>query len=108
MFHHQEKGQKISSTAKAAIDATIAIWNKARIPTQRIDSGVRKILKLYNEYCALKKNRKTPKEGYRVKEELFKSDVYELFDISQKNVLDVISNDDEKQFCLMQQQDPSS
>jgi hypothetical protein len=108
LFHHQEKGLKISDSAKAAVDTTLVIWQKARIPTQRVDSGVRKLSKLYDEYCTLKKNRLSPKEGYRVKEQLFKADLDELFDISRKDSLSIMKNEEDKQFLLMQQQDPSS
>ena len=57
MFHHQEIEFTISDSANAAVDATVVIWQKARIPAQRVDSGVRKLSKLYNEYCMVKKNR---------------------------------------------------
>ena len=55
LFHHQERGMTIVGSAKATIHSTMVIWNKARIPTQRTDSAVRKLRKLYNDYYDLKK-----------------------------------------------------
>src|SRR6218665_2132987 len=86
----------IAGSAKATIHATLVIWAKARIPTQRIDSCVRKLRKLYDDYFDLKRNRLTQKECFRVKEQLFESDLDELFDISTKDALATMSNEEDK------------
>src|SRR6218665_823797 len=62
LFHHQERGMTIADSAKATIHATLVIWAKAHIPTQRIDSCVRKLRKLYDDYSDLKRNRLTQKD----------------------------------------------
>src|SRR6218665_2671849 len=43
------------------------------------------------------------KECSRVKEQLFKSDLDELFDVSTKDALATMSNEEDKQFLLMTQ-----
>ena len=98
----------IANSAKATIHATLVIWAKAHIPTQRIDSCMRKLRKLYDDYSDLKRNRLTQKECSWVKEQLFKSDLDELFDISTKDALAMMSNEEDKQFLLMMRDDPSS
>ena len=43
----------VSESAKAAIEATMAIWEKARIPTQRVDSGsTRRMIENFYAYNA--------------------------------------------------------
>ena len=107
MFHLQN-GCTVGESAKAAIEAIMFIWEKARIPAQRVDSGVRKLRKLYIQYCLLKKNRLTPKNSCRMKEQLFISDLHELFDISSKDALKTMKNENDRQFLLLQRQDPQS
>src|SRR6267154_421554 len=83
MYHLQENRLTVKRSIRLAIDATLIYWQKARIPTQRVDNGERKLQKLYNEYCQLKKNRQTKLDSIRLKEELFKSKIAELFDIAR-------------------------
>lgn len=108
MYHHSEEGLSIADSAKRTVDAAVGIWAKARIPTQRADSAMRKLRKLYDTYCLLKKNRLKSSEFSRFNEEQFAGDLDELFDISRKDALGTMKNDEDKQFLLMQQEDPAS
>ena len=107
-FHNQEHEMTIEDSAKATIHSTMVIWNKAHIATQCTDSAVRKLRTLYNDYCDFKKNCLSLKAGYRVKEQMFKSDLDDLFDILTKDALATMSNDEGKQFLQMMRDDPSS
>ena len=107
MFHLQN-GCTVGESAKAAIEAIMFIWEKTGIPAQRVDSGVRKLRKLYIQYCLLKKTRLTPKNSCRMKEQLFISHLYELFDISSKDALKTMKNENYRQFLLLQRQDSQS
>ena len=69
---------------------------------------MRKLRKLYDDYSDLKRYRLTQKECFRVKEQLFKSDLDELFDISTKDALATMSNEKDKLILLMMRDDPSS
>lgn len=84
------------------------IWKKARIPTQRIDSGEKKLKKLYDAYQLLKKNRTKSLESCRLKEQLFKDDLQQLFDIAPKDAMKIMTNGEDKQFLAMQRMDVSS
>lgn len=108
MFHHQEKGLCVGESAKVAVNATVSFWNRARIPTQRIDSAIRKFNKLLKYYHALKANRLKQHDCYRAKEGLFKADLDNLFDISAKNWETTMSNEEDKEFLRMQQIDTTS
>ena len=108
LFHHQKTQLRVNESAEITIEATLDIWEKARIPTQRKDNCVRKLTKLFDQYRSLRKRRLRKREGDELQLMLFKSDLDELFDVSQKDALAVMTNDEDKQFLQMQKQDPSS
>ena len=85
-----------------------AHWEKARIQVQRVDSCERQLLKLYDAYKLVKKNRTKTFENYRVKEQMFKDDLQSLFDISPNDALEKMTNEEDKAFLVMQREDPSS
>lgn len=108
LFHHQEEHLNVNESIRLTIIELMEIWQKARIPTQRIDSGERKLKKLYDRYQLLKKNRTTPLESCRLKEQSFKDELQKLFDIAPKDVMEIMSNVDDKQFLAMQRMDVTS
>ena len=62
MLHHLKEGLIIAQSTNFKVDATLAIWAKANIPVYRIDSGIKKLQKMRNNYCEFKSHRLTPKE----------------------------------------------
>jgi hypothetical protein len=104
-FHHFIEGRTLPESYKMACDAVIFIWMRARIPTQRVDSCVRKLSKLHENYLALKVHRKRQRESDRMKEDMFKGDLQELFDIATKDVMTEIQNEEDREFLRMQRED---
>src|SRR5215468_8605699 len=66
-FYHLEEKMNLADSLKSACEAIIAVWDRGHIPTQRIDSCIRKLRKLYENYLALKKHSKRQREGDRMK-----------------------------------------
>src|SRR5580693_4805561 len=64
MYYHVEEHATIRSSISCAVKDILKIWMIARIPTQRIDSCVRKLNKLYDSYHVLKDNRTLAGENY--------------------------------------------
>jgi len=58
MFFHTEHKWTSKEAASSTLSHVIQLWQRARIPPQRIDSGVRILMKLYDDYVKLKKNPK--------------------------------------------------
>jgi hypothetical protein len=108
LFHHLEEHLTIKDSIHHTIQELIVMWNKARIPTQRIDSGERKLQKLYDSYLLLKKNRTTDLESSRIKEQMFKDTLYELFDLATKTAMETITIAEDRQFLAMQREDVTS
>lgn len=108
LFHHIEEKQEVKKSIRATIEAVLVIWERGRIPTQRIDNAERKLKKLYDEYLLLKKHRGSQLDSCQMKEGIFQADLEELFDISTKNAAEVMKNDEDKVFLRLQQEDPLS
>src|SRR5437870_991315 len=71
LFHQQEQNLTVKQSIRCTIEELLVIWRMARIQTQRVDSGERKLSKLYDTYLLLRKNRTKACESYRMKEQLF-------------------------------------
>ena len=95
----------LADSLKSACEAIIAVWDRGRIPTQRIDSCIRKLRKLYENYLALKKHSKRQREGDRMKEDMFKDDLEKLFDIAPTDAMEIIKNDEDREFLRRQRLD---
>ncbi|KAG7154773.1 hypothetical protein Hamer_G018501 [Homarus americanus] len=55
VFHHMEQNELLNRSFRLAADGVLEMWTKARIPTQSVDSVIRKIKKLHEQYVNLKK-----------------------------------------------------
>ncbi|KAF0705549.1 Uncharacterized protein FWK35_00037982, partial [Aphis craccivora] len=107
-FHHIEKLQTVKKSIRTTVETVLEIWERARIPTRRIDSVQRTLSKLVDEYNLLKKNRNNSLESCRMKEEVFKGDLVDIFDIAVKDALNIMKNEDDKIFLVMQREDTMS
>ena len=56
MFFHAEQKLTLKEAAAKSVSPVIELWQRARIPYQRTDSGIRIVMKLYDDYTKLKKN----------------------------------------------------
>jgi len=53
----------------------------------------------------MKVNRTKAYESCRCKNQMFKDDLVELFDLATKNALDIMANNEDRQFLTMQRED---
>ena len=70
-FYHLEEHLTVKESIRRTIQQVTELRDKAKIPTQRFDSGERKLMKLYDSYLLLKRGRKTARESLRIKEQMF-------------------------------------
>ena len=80
----------------------------AKIPTQRKNSCQGKLITFFNTYQKLQKSRYKAQTNYKKKEELFVDKLGEVFDVAAQNALSLMSNKDDREFLLMQRNDPTS
>ena len=102
MFYHVEKKLPVKAAAASAMAKVIEIWDRARIPYQRIDSGVRILMKLYDDYEKLIKNRKRNNDRDRANQEMFENHLIQLFDIATSDALATMKIEDDRQFLIKQ------
>jgi hypothetical protein len=104
-FYHIIEGRTLPESYKLACEEVIIVWSRAKIPTQRIDSCVRKLSKHYEKYLSLKKHGTRQRESDRMNEKMFMCDMEELFDIAKKDAMAVIRNVEDRMFLQKQRED---
>ena len=107
-FLHKDEGFTIKDSAKDTVQKVRSFSGKAKIPTQRKDSCPGKLITFFNSYQKLQKSRYKTQTSYKKKEELFVDKLGELFDVAAQNAPSLMSNKDDREFLLMQRNDPTS
>jgi len=102
MFFHIEHKLTLKEAASSTLSHVIQLWQRARIPHQRIDSGVRILTKLYDDYVKLKKNRKRSNEQEKRNQEEFISRLQCLFDFATSDALATMKIEEDNQFLIKQ------
>src|SRR6476469_4845798 len=105
MFYHVEEKSPLKAAAASAVSKVTEVWERARIPCQRIDSCIRIAMKVYEEYEKLKKNRKRNNEGDLSNQGMFKSHLVKLYDIATSDALITMKNEEDRQFLIKQRND---
>ena len=107
LFYHNDEAQKqtLNNAAYSAVSRCIEMWKRAHIPYQRIDSCVRILMKLYDEYAKLKKNRNRGNDRDKLNQEEFEGRLKNLFDIATSDALTTMKNEEDKQFLVIQRND---
>lgn len=109
LYQRQVLKKSVPDSVSATSEKLKSIWDKARLTTKTDVNIRRNVKKLFEEYNALKKDRKKTTEGAVLKQKIWKGDLVDLFDISSADVLerrDVL--DEDKRFLLLQREDRTS
>ena len=81
-----------------------AFWNKAGIPIQPEHHAISKLEKLNEKWIKLKKNAKEKTETQQKNETEFVDDLDKLFHIAHLGALNIIKNQEDKDFLLGQRE----
>lgn len=73
LYFHTDQKLTLKEAASSSMSRVIELWQRARIPHHRIDSGIRILMKLHGEYEKLKKNRKRSNDRDKMNQEEFTS-----------------------------------
>ncbi|KAG0714648.1 hypothetical protein GWK47_013687 [Chionoecetes opilio] len=104
-FHHRIEKKTKSVAAKEVIEAALLIWGRAGIPTSALRTAKEKLFSLVAKYESLQKHRKRASETARMKEEIFKWDLEDLFDVASSDALDRMTVEEDKAFLHSQRKD---
>ena len=107
-FLRKDKGYTVKDSAKHTVQKVLSFWGNAKIPTQRKDTCQDKLITFFKSYQKLLKSRYQTQTSYKKKEELFVDKLGKLFDVAAQNAFLLMSNKDDREFSLMQRNDPTS
>ena len=79
-------------------------WEKASIPIRPFHHVVKKLKDLVQQFEALKKNKGRSSETQKKNEKEFKNIFDDLFDIAHHRALEMIKNEEDKEFLLAQRE----
>ena len=79
-------------------------WEKASIPIRPFHHVVKKLKDLVQQFEALKKNKGRSSETQKKNEKEFKNIFDNLFDIAHQRALEMIKNEEDKEFLLAQRE----
>jgi len=103
-YNHRVRKLTVRASAALVVDELCVFWGKAIIPVQRKDQCIDKVLALYAKWKNLQKHATRQTETHKANEKAFLDDLENLFDVATANALDVMKDDLDKQFLIIQRQ----
>jgi len=94
----------LNDSASLVIEECIVFWKKARIPIQVTHRCKAKLIKLYEEWKGILKNKNKTNQTFKQKEQLFSDSMNDLFDIAHQDALTMIRIQEDKLFLLKQRE----
>lgn len=94
----------LRDSSALVIDEIFIFWQKARIPTRRKDHCVKQLENLHGDWRKLQKGSSRKSEIQKQNENKFIDKLDDLFDIAHLNAESLITNEQDRQFLLMQRQ----
>lgn len=98
------ENKTIKESGKLALEEILPFWERARIPTLHERTCAEKLIKLYNEWRTMQKVCKSPFTIHRSKENDFKENLNNLFDIAHVDALKMISIPEDRDFLIKQRE----
>ena len=109
MFWNLENEKKnLKEAADIVVGQVSNFWNKARIPTRQKQHIKAKVIKLYQEYATLRKNKRNKKKRsvtLEEKEKCFERDLDHLFDIAHADAETIMTIQEDIAFLKAQREE---
>lgn len=105
-YKHNELKHPIRKSSREAVDEVEKKWRQAGIPVGSSQYSISKLEKLHSKWVNVKKSiNKKQSEVHRKNEENFTNELDKLFDIAQRDVMTIITED--QKLFLSAQRDPT-
>ena len=104
LHHHLEEKMTLKDAAGETLKVLGDFWQRARIPMQKDQRAKEKILRLYEEWARLKKNKSRTTKTQKDNEKQFVNLLENLFDIAHANAMSMIELDEDKEFLKAQRE----
>ena len=104
LHNHTKLCETVRDSATKTVEKVIEFWNQARIPIHHKQDCIKKVIGLFEKWKGIKKNAGRQTKTQKKKEADFKSMFENLFDIAHANALEMISNEEDRQFLIAQRE----
>lgn len=105
-YEHTVLKKVIKESSKNTITKLSEIWYAAEIPTCGLQYAASKVTKMFKSWKSIQKNcKQTMSAAQKIKENIFLENLNKLFDISKKNVEELL--DDDKKLFFLSQKSPT-
>ena len=101
-YLHKVEMKTVRDSSRAAVRATLHLWEKARIPTTIERNAIEKLEKAFDQWVRLKKSSTRRTESQAANEAAFGLSIAGLFDIAHADALQLISNPEDRAFLIDQ------
>ena len=101
-FNMREVRLNLHDSASLVIDECLIFWQKARKPTHDRSHCIKKLRKLYEELRGLTKSKSRKSELCRERENDFKDNLNDLFDIAHSDAMKFIKVQEGKNILISQ------
>ncbi len=102
-FYHRVKGWTQKDAVKEVSEKIHVLWSKIDLPIIEMKNVVRKLQMEVQNYRAIVRNIKRSSQAQRTRETNFVQSIPKLFDISCKDALNTLDDEDVKEFLIDQQ-----
>lgn len=89
-------------SARLVINQCLIFWERARIPTQESHKAAKKLIGLQTEWKNIVKNRSKCSIFHKNFRDEWKDGLSDLFDIAHQNAMEMINNEEDRQFLIKQ------
>lgn len=104
IYHHLQQKKTKKDAAKYTLVEVENFWERARIPVQKPQRAKENILRLYEKWVNLKKNKNRKSKTQKDNETKFADSLDNLFDIAHANALSMISIEEDREFLKAQRE----
>lgn len=92
----------VEISAKLVVQECLIFWKKARIPTQEVHKCVDKLKLEHSRWRKIKKNASRKSDTQKKNEDAYKESIEKLFDIGKANALEIMEDENDKEFLRSQ------
>ena len=98
MFEHVGKRKPVRESARLTVEYLLTFWKRAAIPTTEVKDATESLLRIYNRFLALKKDKSRTSETYIQRRLDFTAELDMTFDIGHIEAMKMIKLEEDRQF----------
>ena len=88
LLHHTKEGQNLKDAIAFAMHEVETFWQRTSLPTLTEINIRKRLTNLYDEHRKLLKEKKRETEGARMRREMWRGDLEEIFDIAAAKIME--------------------